>query len=65
MFLRLFRLGILALQISQCYIQRLMPQPNPDCVDRDALLVQCVSIGLPKAMKLGDFNTSLLGSIRR
>src|SRR5438094_2033657 len=61
MFLRLFRLRILALQISQCDIQGFMPQPNPDCVGRDTFFVRRVSVGLPEAMKFGAFNTCLLG----
>ena len=60
MLLRFFRLGILALEIGERYVQRLVPDANSDGVHRNAFFVERVGVGLAEAVKLCAFDARLL-----
>ena len=60
MFLRFFGLGILAFEVSESHIERLVPEPDTDCVYRHAFLMQRVGVSLAEAVKLCTFDASIL-----
>jgi hypothetical protein len=60
MFLGFFRLGILALEIGERYVQRLVPEANSDGVHRNAFFVERVGVGLAEAVKLGALDAGFL-----
>jgi len=60
MFLGFFRLSILAFEVGERYVQRLVPEPDADCVYRHAFFMQCVGVGLAEAVKLGAFDAGFL-----
>jgi hypothetical protein len=59
-FLRFFRLGVLAFEVGERYVQRLVPETNSDGVDRYAFFMQRVGVGLAESVKLGAFNAGFL-----
>jgi hypothetical protein len=59
--LRFFRLGVLAFQVSERDVQRLVAETDSDGVHRNPFFMQCIGIGLAEAMQLGGLDTSLLG----
>jgi hypothetical protein len=60
MFLGFFRFGILAFEIGERYIQRVVPEPDSDCVHRHAFFMQRVGVCLAEAVKLCVFYASFL-----
>lgn len=59
-FLRFFRLGILAFQVRERDVQRFVPQADSDGVHRHAFFVQRVGVGLAEAMKLSALDAGFL-----
>jgi hypothetical protein len=56
MFLGFFRLSIFAFEVGERYVQRLVPEPDADCVYRHAFFMKRVGVGLAESVKLGAFN---------
>jgi hypothetical protein len=68
MLLRFFRLGILALEIGERHVQRLVTEADSDRVHGDTFLMRCVGVGLAEAVKLCALDAGFLGntlSLRR
>ena len=53
-----FGFGILAFEVSERYVQRLVTKTDSDGIHRDAFLMQCVGMSLAEAVKLGTFDSS-------
>ena len=62
MFLRFLRFSILAFEVGERYVQRLVPEANSDGVHRNAFFVERVGVGLAEAVKLCAFDSSLPGT---
>jgi len=62
MFLRFFRLSILAFEVSERHVQRFVAEPDTDGVYRHAFFMQRVGVGLAEAVKLCTLDARLRGN---
>jgi len=62
--LSFLRLCILAFEIGKRHVQRLVTEPDSNCVPRNAFFVQRISVGLAEAVKLRAFDTEELRTLR-